>query len=80
MTSITIRNVDETVKRQIKMIAASNGRSMEAEVREILKDAVSRKPQTRNIGQTIHQRFKKHGGVELVLPRRGSTRKLLDFK
>ena len=39
---LTIRNLDETVKQQLRIRAAINGRSMEAEVREILAREVSK--------------------------------------
>jgi len=35
-TTLTIRNLDETVKQKLRVLAATHGRSMEAEVREIL--------------------------------------------
>lgn len=37
MTSITIRNVDEEIIRNLKVRAARHGRTMAAEVREILR-------------------------------------------
>jgi plasmid stability protein len=36
MPTITIRNLDEKVKQRLRVLAAEHGRSMEAEVREIL--------------------------------------------
>jgi len=36
MPTITIRNLDESVKQRLRILAAQHGRSMEAEVREIL--------------------------------------------
>ena len=36
MATIVIRNLDETVKRKLQVRAALNGRSMEAEARELL--------------------------------------------
>jgi antitoxin FitA len=41
VVSVTIRNLTETSHRALKMRAASNQRSLETEIREILKDAVS---------------------------------------
>ena len=38
MATITIRNLDETVKRRLQVRAALNGRSMEAEARELLSE------------------------------------------
>lgn len=40
-TTLTIRNLDEEVKRKLRLRAASHQRSMEAEAREILAQAVS---------------------------------------
>lgn len=37
MASILIRNLDEETKGRLRMLAAMHGRSMEAEVREILR-------------------------------------------
>ncbi|MGI8404377.1 MAG: FitA-like ribbon-helix-helix domain-containing protein [Thermomicrobiales bacterium] len=40
MAALTIRNLDDDVKAKLRIRAAHNGRSMEAEVREILAEAV----------------------------------------
>ena len=40
MASITVRNLDEWVKQRLRVRAAANGRSMEQEVRDILRAAV----------------------------------------
>lgn len=37
MASITIRNLDDEVKRRLRVRAAEHGRSMEEEAREILR-------------------------------------------
>ena len=39
MASITIRQLDENLKQQLRLRAASHGRSMEDEVRTILRAA-----------------------------------------
>ena len=49
MASITIRNLDDEVKARLRVRAASNGRSVEEEVRLILRDAVGSKPGSRNL-------------------------------
>lgn len=43
-TTLTIRNLDEGVKRKLRVQAASHQRSMEAEAREILAVAVNERP------------------------------------
>jgi len=71
MASITIRNLEETTKRKLKVRAAINGRSMEQEAREILKSALKSVPKKQvNLGEAIHRRFARLGGVDLEpLPR-----------
>jgi len=74
MASITIRNLEEATKRKLKIRAATHGRSMEQEVREILKDALQSTPKRPRTGadlaDDIHRRFARLGGVELEpLPR-----------
>ncbi|MGC2473583.1 MAG: hypothetical protein WA485_04560 [Candidatus Sulfotelmatobacter sp.] len=66
MASITIRNLDESTKRKLKVRAATNGRSMEQEAREILKSVLARpsKKQT-NLADRIRDIFSPLGGVEL---------------
>ena len=72
MASITVRNLDERLKRRLRVRAAVNGRSMEQEVREIL-EAVLRDefaPRPEDLGSAIRARFAPLGGVELELPSR----------
>jgi plasmid stability protein len=74
MASITIRNLEETTKRKLKVRAAMNGRSMEQEAREILKKALQEKTQGPQTGAdlvaAIRRRFAPLGGVDLEpLPR-----------
>lgn len=45
MPSVTVRNVPDEVHRAIRVRAARNGRSIEAEMRDILEAAV--RPQSR---------------------------------
>ena len=40
MTTLTIRNVDPALKEELRVRAARHGRSMEEEIRDILRDAV----------------------------------------
>ncbi len=76
MATLTIRNLDAAVKEQLRIRAARNGHSMEAEARRILQDslkATHRKP-ARGFYDRIHDRFAALGGVELELPPRGPGR------
>ncbi len=65
MASVTIRNLDDSLKRSLRIRAAENGRSMEEEVREILRHAVCQPSTPKNLGQSIHQRFAALGGAQL---------------
>ena len=44
MATLTIRNMDAAVKARLRVRAARHGRSMEAEARTILSDAVAAEP------------------------------------
>ena len=74
MASITIRNLDDGVKTRLRVRAANNGRSMEEEARNILREAVEREAEPRNLAQAIRARFAPLGGVELDLPVREPMR------
>lgn len=39
MAAVSVRDLDETVRDRLRVRAAQNGRSMEAEIRAILTDA-----------------------------------------
>ncbi len=78
MASITVRNLEEGTKRKLKMRAARNGRSMEQEVREILKQALTQHQQKEESGADLVKRIRAIweplGGVELHLPTREPMR------
>ena len=75
IASIIVRNLDEGLKRRLRIRAAQNGRSMEAEVRDILQTALNSQPAApENLATAIRSRFEPLGGVELDLPPRSHTR------
>lgn len=62
-------------KRKLRIRAAMNGRSMEHEVREILKSALAQTTKKKaNVAQRIREIFGPLGGVEVERPPRGSIR------
>ena len=79
MPVLTIRNVPDETKSRLRIRAAENGRSMEAEVRAILDSALGEPEPPENLGQAIQRRFAKFGGVELELPERTPAREPPDF-
>jgi plasmid stability protein len=70
MATLTIRDLDEELRASLRVRAARHGRSMEAEVREILRDALARPVPADQLGSRIRQRFATLGGAELELPAR----------
>ena len=81
MASLNIRQLDPAVKEQLRVRAAQHGRSMEAEARVILKEALasSRPVSGASLVASIRRRFGPLGGVELELPPRGPGREPPDF-
>ncbi|MDE2979634.1 MAG: plasmid stabilization protein [Gemmatimonadota bacterium] len=79
MASITIRNLDDEVKTRLRVRAAEHHRSMEEEVRIILRDAVTDRRGPRDLAAFTRQCFASLGGVELELPPRGPMREPPDF-
>ena len=51
-TNLVVRNIDEDVAFALKQLAASHGRSAEAEHREILR-AVLTRPQRRSFAEVL---------------------------
>ena len=70
MAAVSIRNLDRDVKERLRVRAARNGRSMEAEIRAILADAVGEPDAPTGLFHAMLDRFSEIGGVELSLPRR----------
>ena len=66
MATLTIRNLEPQLKSKLRIRAAQHDRSMEEEVRTILKTVLTEEPPSnRNIATMIHGRFSTLGGVEL---------------
>ena len=75
MGSLTLRNIDDSLKKNLRMRAAANDRSMEEEARQILRQSLLRKKSSVGIGTQISQRFTAAGGIDLpeavrTVPRR----------
>lgn len=72
MATITVRNLDSEVQLRLKLRAARNGRSMEAEARTILSDAVRSAP----LGSAWLEATAPFRGVAIPLPKRRAPRDL----
>ncbi len=66
MAQVIVRNLEDAVKRKLQRRAARHGRSMEEEVRDILRDAVKEEGRARKgLGTEIAELFR---GVGLDQP------------
>jgi len=79
MASLTIRKLDDGLKKRLRLQAARHGRSMEEEARLLLASALQRPPRRSqrvagNAADAIAAIFDPIGGVELDLPQRTATR------
>ena len=76
MASIVVRGLDESVKARLAARAKKRGRSMEAEVREILTRAATQP----NIGLALLCAGQSVGGVEeLPVPERSDRARAVEF-
>lgn len=77
MSSIIVRGLDDAVKQQLAAQAREHGRSMEAEVRDILTKA-ARRP---HVGLALLAAAQEVGGVqELPVPARDGLARSVDFE
>jgi plasmid stability protein len=59
MAQLVVRNLDEDVKIRLRKRAERHGRSMEEEVRDILRAAVAAPEQEEGLGTLTRRRFGK---------------------
>ena len=79
VATMTIRNLDDEVKRRLRIRAAEHNCSMEEEVRSILRAALVVPAPATNLADAIRARFGPLGGVELDLPSRDLMREPPQF-
>ena len=75
MGTLTLRNIDDSLKAGLRIRAATNGRSMEEEARQILRQSLLRKKSSVGIGTRISQRFAAAGGIDLPEAVRSAPRR-----
>ena len=73
MATLTIRNVDEDLKAILRIRAAMNGKSMEEELRSILRQALIQPVKDGGLGTRLAKRFEMVG-QDIELPTRSSPR------
>ncbi|MBE2262351.1 MAG: pantothenate metabolism flavoprotein [Burkholderiaceae bacterium] len=75
MSSITVRNLDETVKSSLRVRAARHGWSMEQEVRHILQLAVApERADQASFAERVSRRFAGLDADSLPIPGRQVAR------
>jgi len=82
VANLTVRGLDQDTKTRLRIRAARHGRSMEAEVRAILRDVLAEQelPQDTGLGSRIHARFAAIGGLDLDLPPRSGEARAAAFE
>lgn len=78
MSTLTVRNLDDDLKMRLRVRAAQNGRSMEAEARAILRASLATTPRA-GLGTRIHDRFAGLGLDELEIPPRDELPRVPDI-
>jgi plasmid stability protein len=80
MAQFMVRHLEEDVKARLKRRAARHGRSMEEEVRHILRDAVKEQNQrVAKLGSRIAARFAKAGLTENLSELHGQRPRSVKF-
>jgi antitoxin FitA len=81
MAQFVVRNIENEVKARLRRRATQNGRSMEEEVRDILRDAVNEEDvATGGLGTEISSLFTKAGLDEDIPELRGFKIRPLAFE
>ena len=70
MAQVVVRKLDENIKKRLKQRAARRGHSMEAEIRDILNEAVREKgAREEGLGSLIVRHFAGKGrGIDFDIP------------
>ena len=80
MASLIVRNIDDSLKDKLRQRAARHGRSMEDEVRTILRHSLAAEPLTgADFLKAVRKHFEGLGDVEIELPPREMGREPPSF-
>lgn len=75
MATLTIRDLDESLKQSLRIRAARRNQSMEEEARQILRAALQSSPESAaGLAERVRARFVGLGDVELPLAEREPMR------
>jgi plasmid stability protein len=78
MAAVTVRNLPDKIHRALKVRAAQNGRSTEAEIRRILEDAVSPNAAS-GLGSQLAALGRRFDSIELNITRDSRPAEPADF-
>ena len=84
MASLTIRALDDVAQTRLRLRAAGNARSMAAEARAVLREALGCgadecAPPPEDLAAAIHELFAPLGGLEIDLPPRAQDPEPPDY-
>ena len=79
MAQFVVRNIEKEVKARLQRRASRHGRSMEEEVRDILRNAVNEQDVAAGLGTEIASLFTKAGLDEEIPELRGHKTKPASF-
>ncbi len=80
MAQLVVRNLDDNVKAKLRRRARRHGRSTEAEVRDILRNAVNNENRARApLGSRLATRFARIGLTREIAELRGQPARPADF-
>jgi len=79
MATLTIRDFDDELKAELRVRAAKNGRSMEAEVRAVLRSVLAGPGSQTGLGSRISRRFVDVDDARLPLPDRDEPPRGAEF-
>jgi antitoxin FitA len=80
MAQFVVRKIETTVKQSLQKRARRNGRSMEAEVRDILRNAVNEDSPRRRLGTELSSLFTEAGLDSDIAELRGHEVKPASFR
>jgi antitoxin FitA len=77
---LILRNIEESIKARLERQAIRHGRSVEEEVRDILRNALGDEERPTPLGSRIHQRFARIGLDQKLAGLRGYKPKPAIFR
>jgi len=79
MATLTIRDFDDDLKAELRIRAAEHGRSMESEVRAILRSVLTKPASGPGMGTRIRQRFTGSDDLSIEPPIRNERARAVEL-